>query len=191
MMISTRVVAGQMSKQAVPVRAKLIVLVVCLIALTPAAAVGKPPPVSGRVALQTGSPYAWPLPGEPRVTRWFDPPPRPWLAGHRGVDLAAAPGVAVRAAGPGVVHFAGPVAGVGVVSVDHAGGLRTTYLPVTPSVSAGDVVAAGEPVGVLDAGHPGCPVVACLHWGLRRGEIYLDPLAALGAGRVRLLPRPD
>jgi murein DD-endopeptidase MepM/ murein hydrolase activator NlpD len=74
------------------------------------------------------------------------------------------------------------------VSIDHAGGLRTTYEPVTPTVVAGQPVRAGEEIGVLDAGHPGCPVAACLHWGLRRGEVYLDPLALVGRARIRLLP---
>jgi murein DD-endopeptidase MepM/ murein hydrolase activator NlpD len=74
------------------------------------------------------------------------------------------------------------------VSIDHADGLRTTYEPVTPLVTAGQQVRAGDMVGRLDAGHPGCPVVACLHWGLRRGETYLDPLALVGLARVRLLP---
>ncbi|MEV6298656.1 M23 family metallopeptidase [Actinoplanes sp. NPDC051861] len=120
------------------------------------------------------------------VVRPFSPPPAPWLAGHRGVDLAARPGAVVRAAGPGTVVFAGVLAGRGVVSVAHRGGLRTTYEPVTPSVAAGDTVAAGGPLGAVSAGHPGCTVEACLHWGLRRGSSYLDPLALLG--RVRLLP---
>jgi len=31
-------------------------------------------------------------------------------------------------------------------------------------------------------------VAACLHWGLLQGDVYLDPLALLGLGRVRLLP---
>src|SRR6185369_11722686 len=90
--------------------------------------------------------------------------------------------------GAGTVRFAGMIAGVGVVSVDHADGLRTTYQPVAPTVRAGQPVAAGDPIGVLVAGHPGCPVAACLHWGLRRGDAYLDPLALLGLARVRLLP---
>jgi murein DD-endopeptidase MepM/ murein hydrolase activator NlpD len=132
--------------------------------------------------------FGWPLDGQPAVVRRFDPPPQPWLPGHRGVDLAAAPGAAVRSAGPGTVAFAGMVAGRGVVSVDHPNGLRTTYEPVEPSVAAGSAVAAGTPIGVLAAGHAGCPVDACLHWGLRRGEQYLDPLLLLGFGRVRLLP---
>jgi len=132
--------------------------------------------------------YRWPLDGAPEVVRPFQPPPRPWLAGHRGVDLAAEPGAVVRAAGRGVVRFAGAVAGTPVVSVDHERGLRTTYEPVRAAVTAGRAVAAGEPIGVLEAGHRGCPAEACLHWGLRRADRYLDPLALLGLGRVRLLP---
>jgi murein DD-endopeptidase MepM/ murein hydrolase activator NlpD len=131
---------------------------------------------------------AWPIGGPPLVTRRFDPPARRWLPGHRGVDLAGSPGTVVNAAVAGVVFFAGPVAGRGVVSVQHAGGLRTTYQPVDPVVSAGDPVAAGDPLGVLAPGHAGCPAAACLHWGLRQGETYLDPLALLGLGQVRLLP---
>lgn len=131
--------------------------------------------------------YRWPLDGEPRVTRRFAPPAQRWLPGHRGVDLAGTPGEVVRAAGPGVVFFAGRVAGTGVVSIQHPGGLRTTYQPVSPRVSAGEVVAAGDSIGELEPGHSGCPVGACLHWGLRSGETYLDPLMLLGLGRVRLL----
>ena len=33
--------------------------------------------------------YRWPLAGHPTVVTPFRPPPRPWLPGHRGVDLAA------------------------------------------------------------------------------------------------------
>jgi len=131
--------------------------------------------------------FTWPVPS-PHVVRAFDPPPQPWLAGHRGVDLAAQPGSPVLSAGPGTVVFAGQVAGRGVVSVDHADGLRTTYEPVEPAVRAGDAMIAGQTLGFLSAGHPGCPAAACLHWGLRRGDAYLDPLALLGRGRVRLLP---
>ncbi|GIF36208.1 murein hydrolase activator EnvC family protein [Actinoplanes xinjiangensis] len=131
--------------------------------------------------------YQWPvLP--PRVLRRFDPPPEPWLAGHRGVDLGATAGAPVRSAGGGVVVYTGTLAGRGVISIQHAGGLRTTYEPVTATVRAGDVVAAGDPIGSVEPGHPGCPQVTCLHWGLRRGDVYLDPLALLGLGRVRLLP---
>lgn len=131
---------------------------------------------------------AWPVPGA-HVTRRFDPPPQPWLTGHRGVDLAAPPATPVRAAAAGTILFADTIAGRGVVSVAHPGGLRTTYEPLSlGAVRAGDVVPAGQEIGTLVAGHAGCPAAACLHWGLRRGDDYLDPLTLLGAGRVRLLP---
>ena len=94
----------------------------------------------------------------------------------------------MRAAGAGVVVFAGMVAGRGVVSVAHPGGLRTTYEPVWATVVVGDQVRLGAELGTLSTGHSGCPTAACLHWGLRRGDRYLDPLALLGLGRVRLLP---
>ncbi|AGL20374.1 peptidase M23B [Actinoplanes sp. N902-109] len=131
--------------------------------------------------------FVWPVTGV--VSRRFDPPAQPWLAGHRGVDLAAAPGVPVRSAGAGTVVFAGLVAGRGVISVAHAEGLRSTYEPVVlGSARVGSPVVAGEQIASLAPGHPGCPVAACLHWGLRRGAGYLDPLTLLGRGPVRLLP---
>lgn len=153
------------------------------------------PPPSVPTRVEPAPVFRWPLDGPPRPVRRFDPPPLPWLPGHRGVDLAAAPGATVRAAGAGTVLFADMVAGRPVVTVGHPGGLRTTYEPVHPEVHPGDVVAAGAPLGVLLAGHPGCPTAraaaptgSCLHWGARRGPEYLDPLALLGLGPVRLLP---
>ncbi len=122
-----------------------------------------------------------------QVTRPFEAPPTPYAAGHRGVDLAAEPGEPVVAAAGGVVSYAGPLAGRGVVVVVH-GALRTTYEPVRASVRRGQNVALGTRLGVVEAGHPGCPVSACLHWGLRRGDQYLDPMRLLTPARVRLLP---
>jgi murein DD-endopeptidase MepM/ murein hydrolase activator NlpD len=121
------------------------------------------------------------------VTRRFKPPPTPYAAGHRGVDLGSFPGAEVRAAGAGTISYAGPLAGRGVVVVVH-GALRTTYEPVTAAVRRGASVAAGQRIGTLEPGHAGCPVAACLHWGLLRGDVYLDPLALLGPRAVRLLP---
>jgi murein DD-endopeptidase MepM/ murein hydrolase activator NlpD len=158
-----------------------------LIVLT--AAVAPLPAAAGPAS--TGPPagplWTAPLGGDLVVTRPFDGPPNPFAAGHRGVDLAGTPWTPVLAAGDGVVVFAGMVAGRPVVSIDHADGLRTTYEPVTPSVGAGRRVSRGSPIGTLAAGHAGCPGAACLHWGLRRGENYLDPLDLLRPPRVRLL----
>lgn len=145
-------------------------------------ALGSPAPSPGG--------FTWPV-DAPRVVRFFDPPAQPWLAGHRGVDLAAPASTEIHAAGSGIVVYAGRLAGRGVVSVAHAGGLRTTYEPVDSTLTVGDPVVAGQLIGHLQPGHAGCPAPACLHWGLLRGEQYLDPLALLGLGRVRLLPLDD
>lgn len=130
---------------------------------------------------------AWPLQPEPRVVRGFDPPAVSWAAGHRGVDLLGRYGQAVGAALPGVVRFAGRLAGRGVVVVGH-GDTRTTYEPVTPAVEVGDRVGRGGTLGHLDLAGSHCLPRACLHWGWRRDDTYLDPLALVGARPVRLLP---
>src|SRR5699024_3537230 len=106
-----------------------------------------------------------------------------------GVDLSAEGGAEVRAAGPGTVAFAGQVAGRPVVSIQHPGGLRTTYEPVAPQVQVGDAVETGTLLGHLSSGGAHCPQ-ACLHWGLRTGaERYLDPLLLVGREvTIRLYP---
>jgi murein DD-endopeptidase MepM/ murein hydrolase activator NlpD len=148
------------------------------------------PATAGAPPAATPSITHWspPIDGELTVSRAFEHLPHRFAAGHRGADLRGSPSSPVLAAGDGVVVFAGMVAGRPLVSIDHPGGLRTTYEPVDPSVAAGQQVARGSPIGTLTVGHPGCPVQACLHWGLRRGETYLDPLSLLRSPRVRLLP---
>jgi len=142
----------------------------------------------GRTAAHAAPGWVWPLDGSHAVSRVFDPGPTPYGPGHRGADLPGAPGDPVRAAGDGRVSYAGLLAGRGGVVVEH-GALRTTYEPVTAVVRVGLAVAAGQQIATLDAGHEGCPVLACLHWGLRRGEAYLDPVRLVEGGPVRLLPR--
>ena len=119
------------------------------------------------------------------VGRGFDDVGR-FEAGHRGVDLRGSPGETVRSAAVGVVRFAGRVAGVPTVSIDHGNGWRTTYQPVLASVAEGDRVEAGQPLGTLAAGH--CPA-GCLHWGLTDGTRYADPLGFLASPPIRLVPR--
>ena len=133
----------------------------------------------------------WPLAPEPEVVRGFEPPPHPYAAGHRGVDLAGSPGQPVLAALPGTVGFAGSLGGKPVVTVLH-GGRRTTYEPVVATVERGHRVAAGDVLGRLVVADSHCFPAACLHWGLIEGsgddQTYLDPLSLVGGGPVRLLP---
>lgn len=133
----------------------------------------------------------WPLDPRPEVVRGFEPPPHPYAAGHRGVDLAGAPGQAVLSSLAGTVAFAGSIGGKPVVTVRH-GNRRTTYEPVAASVARGDVLEAGDVLGRLVVTDSHCFPAACLHWGLIEGrgadEVYLDPLTLVGGGPVRLLP---
>lgn len=129
----------------------------------------------------------WPLSPTPRVVRGFDPPSVPWGRGHRGVDLAGQAGQSVRAALPGRVSFSGPLFGRGVVVIDH-GATRTTYEPVSGGLPVGAAVDRGTPIGTLELAGSHCWPGACLHWGWRRGDTYLDPLVLVGVRPVRLLP---
>lgn len=164
-------------------------LVLLLLLLSPAAP-GSAAPGStapGSTAPGSGPAWSWPLVGVPQITRPFAPGPTPYSPGHRGVDLLGLAGEPVLAAGAGVVSYAGMLAGRGVIAVVH-GSLRTTYEPVAASVRVGQHVASGSVLGRLQAGHEGCPAAACLHWGLRRGETYLNPVGLVRPGPVRLLP---
>lgn len=132
--------------------------------------------------------WAWPLAPRPRVVRGFQRPASDYGSGHRGVDLSARPGQTVHAAAAGRTAFVGAIAGRGTVAVAHAGGVRTTYEPVSPIVSVGDLVVRGQPIGTLEPSGSHCDPVVCLHFGAIRGRAYLDPLALLGGAPVRLLP---
>ena len=130
-----------------------------------------------------------PLAGPLVVLTPFRAPASRYGRGHRGVDLAAAAGTPVLAVLDGTVVYAGRLVDRGVVSIDLAAGLRTSYEPVTAAVSAGQRVAAGSVIGTVEAGHPGCtPAAACLHWGARINGEYVDPMLLLAPLRVRLLP---
>ncbi|MEV0199927.1 M23 family metallopeptidase [Nonomuraea sp. NPDC050691] len=154
----------------------ILLTVVVLVPLLPASPATADPAV-----------WRWPVEGRVRIARPFAPPLERWLAGHRGIDLAAPPGTPVLAAGAGTVRYAGRLAGRGVVSIEHPGGLRTTYLPVALSVRRGQRVSPGDRLGTLEEPTGHCEG-SCLHWGLLRPPRYLDPLLLLGRARIRLLP---
>lgn len=109
------------------------------------------------------------------IMRHFEPPPTPYTAGHRGIDLAAPRGSPVTAADGGVVAFAGQVGGSLFVSIDHPSGHRTTYSFLEQLlVARGDEVAQGDLIARSGQGHAG-EEVPHLHFGLRVGDEYLDP----------------
>jgi hypothetical protein len=129
----------------------------------------------------------WPLQPTPEVVRGFELPAKPWLAGHRGVDLAGTPGQPVHAATAGTITYAGPLAGRSVITVS-TGPRRTTYEPVVPAVSVGTTVTPGTVIGHLSAAGSHCTPAPCLHWGLVAGRLYLNPLTLVPDRPIRLLP---
>lgn len=171
------------------------VLFVLLPLLSPPAAYAQqaPPTAAPPTADQPAPPgdeAGWPLRPRPQLVHGFEPPPKPWLPGHRGVDLAGSPGQPILSATPGTITYAGQLAGRGVIAVTH-GQLRTTYEPVIPSAKVGTSVRPGQQLGHLSAAGSHCSPATCLHWGLLKGKTYLDPLSLLPSHPVRLLPLTD
>jgi murein DD-endopeptidase MepM/ murein hydrolase activator NlpD len=135
-----------------------------------------------------GGQVRYTLPVHGAVLRAFEAPTHTFGSGHRGVDLDARPGDAVRAAGTGRVTFAGAVGGVRWVSIAHADGVLTSYGPVgSAQVTPGDVVARGQLIARLaGGGHGDGASDRGLHWGARRGGRYIDPLSLLSSVRPSL-----
>jgi murein DD-endopeptidase MepM/ murein hydrolase activator NlpD len=107
----------------------------------------------------------------------FRPPACLWCSGNRGIDYGTAAGIPVHAAAGGRVSFAGQVGGDLFVVVTHPDGLRTTYgFLGSISVIVGDAMVQGQVVGTT--GGP-------LHFGVRRGDVYLDPELLLAGATMR------
>jgi murein DD-endopeptidase MepM/ murein hydrolase activator NlpD len=119
---------------------------------------------------------AWVKPVAGPVVRPFEPPRTRFGPGHLGVDFAAPPTSPVRAAGPGIVVFAGRVGDELDVVIRHAGGLRTTYAFLSAiTVHAGETVRAGGIIG-RSGGHGTNHDGNVLHLGLRVENTYVDPM---------------
>ena len=140
--------------------------------------------VVGAVTTPVGSAerVTYAAPTDAPVIDPFRLPAGPYAAGNRGIEYRTEPGSPVRAAGAGVVTFAGLVAGSRFVTVLHRDGIRTSYSYLARiEVTQGETVALGQPVGVAGPR---------LHVGARRGDTYIDPasLWSRGPPRVVLVP---
>jgi murein DD-endopeptidase MepM/ murein hydrolase activator NlpD len=136
-------------------------------------------------AADGGGPWSPPVDGP--VVRGYEPPARPFGPRHLGLDFAAPPGTPVRAAGDGVVVFAGRVGRRALaVALQHPGARRTTYaylrrvtvVPGTP-VRRGTVL--GES-GATGPGH-GADVV---HFGYRVAGVPQDPAPLFAPAPARI-----
>jgi len=109
------------------------------------------------------------------IVRGFAPTGR--FAGHWGVDWGLSEGTELHAAGPGTVSFVGTVAGNLTVTVDHGGGLRTSYSYLgMVAVEGGERVTESTTLGTSGPGHGS----TALHFSVRLGARYVDPLTVIG-----------
>ena len=87
--------------------------------------------------------------------------------------------------------FSGMVVDRPVVTVLHGDGRRSSLEPVVDAPAAGTYVEPGAVLGTVGSGASHCAPRQCVHWGVRSGEVYLDPLTLLPAsGPTVLLPLP-
>jgi hypothetical protein len=133
------------------------------------------------LALPARAGAAWRPPVAGPVAQRFDLGRNPFEGGrHRGIDLRARPGAAVRAPCVGRVVVAGRIGRSGGVVTVLCGPWRVSHLPLAAiAVREGARVAAGTRLGTLARGH----AHAGLHVGVRRdGERfgYVDPLRFFG-----------
>jgi murein DD-endopeptidase MepM/ murein hydrolase activator NlpD len=175
---------------------RVLLFPVLMVTLTgpSSASVGPSPIASGtdRIWFVPAPQGAWAWPVRGAVIRGFDPPDTPFGAGHRGIDIAVAPGTPILAVEAGTVSFAGRVGGELFVTIVHGGGLSSTYSWIaSTTVRKDDVVSRGQPIGTTGTGPPGASVPH-LHLGAKLDGEYVDPLlllAPLGVqDLIRLVP---
>jgi Peptidase family M23 len=130
--------------------------------------------------------WSWPVEGRV-LTPYMHDSARPYAGGmHRGIDIAAPTGTAVRAAVAGEVTFAGVVGTSGLtISIRSSDGrYMTSYLHLERSdVARGTRVGGGDRIGASGTSGRSTVGEPHLHFGVRladRGEHdYIDPLSLL------------
>ena len=102
---------------------------------------------------------------------------------HKGVDIGAPMGTAVVAAKSGVVTWASRNGGYGkCVIVSHGKGNSTLYGHLSSyTVSVGDQVSQGQVIAY--SGNTGNSTGPHLHFGIKEGDSWVDPLNYLGGGQ--------
>ena len=120
---------------------------------------------------------AWPLNG--KVTNQYGSRVHPTFKTkifNSGIDIKAASGTPVKAAGPGEVLYQGWLRGFGqVVIIDHGGDLSTVYAHLGgANVREGSVVKTGTVIGKV--GNTGTDAEYGLHFEVRKGGAAQNPM---------------
>ena len=98
---------------------------------------------------------------------------------HTGIDYAAGTGAPIKAAGSGIVVWAGPRGGYGnAVIIDHRNGLATLYAHQSRvNATVGQKVTTGQVIGFV--GQTGMSTGPHLHFEVRELGTPVDPLGYL------------
>ncbi|MFT8703972.1 M23 family metallopeptidase [Bifidobacterium aquikefiricola] len=125
----------------------------------------------------------WPV-ENPTITQKFIAPAHQWSSGHRGVDIQTTPGQTLFSPVSGIISFQGKVAQKSVVSIQH-GALTFTFEPATTSFATGEHLMQGQPFATVAGVSDHCED-SCIHWGIKRGDDYLDPASRVARTRIVL-----
>ncbi len=127
-----------------------------------------------------------------RISSQFDPrrlhPVLRRIQPHNGTDFAAPTGTPVWAAAAGTITWAGPKGPNGnLVSIEHAGGYTTHYAHlhvIARGIARGVHVTQRQNIGQV--GTTGRSTGPHLHFGLKRGTNFLDPMSVLNGPGAQL-----
>lgn len=112
------------------------------------------------------------MPTRGRITSGFG---RRWGRMHRGLDIAASHGTAIKAADGGTVSFAGWNGSYGnMIEIDHGNGYKTRYAHCSKLVvSKGTKVAKGD--HIANVGNTGRSTGAHLHLEVIKNGVHQNP----------------
>ncbi|MDI3298783.1 MAG: M23 family metallopeptidase [Bacillota bacterium] len=132
---------------------------------------------AGAVRSAAGFVLQLPYPGP--ITSPFGPRARDF---HTGVDIGAPYGAVIRAAGPGVVTYAGWDAGYGrLIAIRHPNGVVTRYAHASRIlVHVGQQVSAGQPIGRV--GESGVATGPHIHFEVIIDGRFVNPMTVVGGG---------
>ena len=121
-----------------------------------------------------GGKLIWPSPG--KLTSKFG---HRWGKKHEGIDMGQNAGLDIRAAGDGVVEFAGRQRGYGkTLIIDHGRGIKTLYAHNSRiHVDVGQTIRKGQKISKM--GKTGRSTGVHLHFEVRVRGVARNPLAYL------------
>jgi murein DD-endopeptidase MepM/ murein hydrolase activator NlpD len=136
---------------------------------------------AGQPDQPTASTFRWPVKG--RIISTFGE--KPTGMRNEGINIAVPEGTSVRAAGSGIVAYAGnELKGYGnLILVRHDGGWVTAYAHNKELlVNRGDSVERGDVIAT--AGQTGSVTSPQVHFEVRKGATAVDPMKHLGTDQA-------